>query len=157
MSDETVITDEYLDRLQAICDAATAGPWEVADCGLKGEVPEVIRREPDGDWAPIAVFEDVNGQWWCPDYEQNRPFIAASRTAMPLLIAEVRRLRGAILSFGNGNDFDWKVLGRIDELETENARLLGEVASAGKDGLAAGILIGEVAKDLRTGADLLEE
>ncbi len=125
MSDET-ITNDYLDRLQAICDAATEGPWEVADCGLKGEVPEVIRREPDGDWAPIAVFEDVNGQWWCPDYEQNRPFIAASRTAMPLLIAEVRRLRA-------------------------------QLAEAGKDGLAAGILIGEVAKDLRTGADLLEE
>ena len=29
MSDETEITDDYLDRLQAICDAATEGPWIV--------------------------------------------------------------------------------------------------------------------------------
>lgn len=39
------------------------------------------------------------------------------------LEAEVDRLRAAILSFGNGNDFDWNVLGRIDELELEIERL----------------------------------
>lgn len=44
------------------------------------------------------------------------------------LEAEVDRLRSAILSFGNGNDFDWNVLARIDELEVENERLRAELA-----------------------------
>jgi len=39
------------------------------------------------------------------------------------LRAEVERLKDAILTFGNDNDFDWKVLGKIDELETEVERL----------------------------------
>lgn len=49
------------------------------------------------------------------------------------LEAEVDRLRAAILSFGNGNDFDWNVLGRIEELELENEwlRILAERAYPG--------------------------
>lgn len=43
-----MITDDELDRWQALCDDATPGPWE---------------------------------------------FIVAARTALPMLIAEVRRLR----------------------------------------------------------------
>lgn len=39
------------------------------------------------------------------------------------LNTENLRLKSAIEKFGNGNDFDWNVLARIDELEQENAEL----------------------------------
>lgn len=45
-----------------------------------------------------------------------------------MLQRERDELRKAILSFGAGNDFDWKVLGRIDELERERDELRAKVA-----------------------------
>jgi predicted RNase H-like nuclease (RuvC/YqgF family) len=42
---------------------------------------------------------------------------------------EIMRLRRAIQLFGNGNDFDWNVLKRIDELEDEVTFLKSELAS----------------------------
>ena len=77
MSDETAITDDYLDRLQAICDAATEGPWVVSNCSAS--------------WSPKR-----GGR--CPVYfdGDNLQLAAASRTALPLLIAEIRRLKGML-------------------------------------------------------------
>ena len=126
------VTDEYLDRLQAICDAATEGPWESDTFHGDGIDPSghgvfVANSDPqpgnDNDYHHIAVCYLRRPP---SDNVSNSKFIAESRTALPLLIAEVRRLRA-------------------------------QLAKAGKNGIAAGILIGTVAKDLRTGADLLEE
>ncbi len=117
MSDET-ITDDYLSHLQALCDAATPGEWRTLYGGMEGDNYAVIGSR--SDVRPVCRIDPQ-------DYRQgNVHAIVVAHNALPQLIAEVRRLRGAILSFGNGNDFDWKVLGRIDELETENARLRGE-------------------------------
>jgi len=95
MSDET-ITDEYLDRLQAICDAATAGPWDgVISTGCVRYLgrPMESRGLQHGDYIAAAhgggdddPGRDVN----------NAEFIAESRTALPLLVAEIRRLKGML-------------------------------------------------------------
>ena len=59
-----------LDDLQKLCDAASPGPWQPWDC----------RLGKDGDY----------------DVSEDSFFVAAARTAMPELIAEVRRLREAL-------------------------------------------------------------
>ena len=107
MSEPTELTDDYLDRLQAICDAATEGPWIVCP------MPELA---PDGY---SLMFRGVGTDVYAKNPHatvagNNQEFTAESRTALPLLIAEVRRLRD-------------------------------EVASAGKDGIVAGIIIGGAA------------
>ena len=72
------LTDEKLDELQRLSDAATPGKWK------RGR-----------DSASAYVF-DAKGAWICTASRSvaDASFIAASRTALPALIAEVRRGRG---------------------------------------------------------------
>jgi hypothetical protein len=97
----TALTEADLDRLSAICDAATDGPWEVGAFGkVWGPVSDAGTEEQvDG---VVAVAErDVDGEieingWG--DFEReaaeaNARFIAEARTALPALVEEVRRLR----------------------------------------------------------------
>lgn len=107
MSDET-ITDEYLDRLQAICDAATEGPWEVED--VKGRsnvlgpiIPAVLyksgKRVGQIRIKPSRVQVTLPNMFFGGSMSEcDADFTAESRTALPLLIAEVRRLRGEVAS-----------------------------------------------------------
>lgn len=80
----TAAPDADLAELQRLCDAATSGPWEYADDASqvlfgKGTHGGVVCEFPDP--AADATENDAN-------------FIAASRDALPKLIAEVRQLRG---------------------------------------------------------------
>ena len=67
------MTQQELDALQGLCDGATSGPWRLGDDAdiFAGnvDIAHLLNSLPDAD------------------------FIAASRTAMPALIAEVRRLQ----------------------------------------------------------------
>jgi hypothetical protein len=73
------ITEEQLAEIEARANAATPGPWrESASCGLVSDHPHVTR--------------DV---WSIPKLDGDMPFIAAARTDVPALVAEVRRLRKA--------------------------------------------------------------
>jgi hypothetical protein len=70
------MTDEQLAELEALAEKATPGPWEIDDWfGI---------TNPDGD--------DVG----CVDSRESAELIAASRTAIPSLIAEVKRLRAVV-------------------------------------------------------------
>lgn len=112
MSDET-ITDEYLDRLQAICDAATEGPWYTVYTDDKDSMNAVYvgtverKNEHDGEHgmdgsrcgeivAATLIQQmprvDHDTELW----DENAEFIAESRTALPLLVAEIRRLKGML-------------------------------------------------------------
>jgi len=71
------MTTKELDALQALCDGATAGPW-----GSDTECARVYQDIGDGLILAIEIESIAD----CD-------FIAASRTAMPELIAEVRRLQ----------------------------------------------------------------
>lgn len=85
------LTDAYLNAMQARCDAATHGPWAAfikartiqVDIGDKahGKRPNIV------DWTGFdGCGLDLNKQ------RKNAAFIAAARTDMPRLIAEVRAL-----------------------------------------------------------------
>lgn len=68
-----------LDALEALCEAATPGPWENTD-------PRQIRHAEPNVYTGDAEIADVYGL-------ANSNFIAASRAALPDLITECRRLR----------------------------------------------------------------
>lgn len=77
-----------LDAILALADAADAAPWTTDPSTLyvhnaRGEVVasfEWLAQTPE-EWAQL---------------ENNAKFTAAARTDVPALVAEVRRLRGAI-------------------------------------------------------------
>lgn len=104
-----MLTDDQLAAWQALCDAATPGPW--------------VREHPTEpmltDWACVYTtnprfllrvhlplnLDAFRGshEWGTPEYHRgpeqpaaDADFIAAARKAMPALIAEVRRLRAAL-------------------------------------------------------------
>jgi hypothetical protein len=74
------MTNDELDRLQALADEATAGPWTAA-----ATVDEYGQRLHTVDVLPLTTFGEIE--------LNDAAFIAASRDAVPALIAEVRRLR----------------------------------------------------------------
>ena len=87
----TPMTDQDLDldRLEALANNATEGPWEafagavianVGKCTCYGG--SVYGHEQGCGYEIVAEAS-----------ESDAPFIAASRTAVPALVAEVRRLR----------------------------------------------------------------
>ena len=84
-----MIDDATLNEWQAVCDAATEGPWST----------DKPPKDRDG-WAQgVVVAATERGQCvYCSGEhgvapEANRKFIALARTVVPHLIAEVRRLR----------------------------------------------------------------
>lgn len=81
MSDDRM-TPARLDEITALADAATPGPWQAYFDGDR-----IIRWLEDNDFEYI-VDEPVENR-------ENARFIAAARTAVPELIAEVRRAREA--------------------------------------------------------------
>ena len=105
------MTDNELDRLDALAQAATPGPW------LQGMWSGICERPDHSPPHPgpteciytqylrtyrevlgyVSVAPDVTligghdqGAWLAPP---DAEFIAASRTALPALVAEIRRLR----------------------------------------------------------------
>jgi hypothetical protein len=115
-----MVTDADLAEWERLCREATPEPWRVGKplwrC-LQNPMParEADRVYTRSGWSDChaAVYRDdpagdyrredadlVAGMW---DYEEggilhpaNSAFIAAARTALPALIAEVRRLRAGI-------------------------------------------------------------
>lgn len=91
MGKGTTMTPARLDELQSLCDAATEGPWTHERPPRTGDFTE---------WMIIAAVAHNQGIYARPPggsfpYSDQK-FIAASRTAMPDLIAEVRRLRAIV-------------------------------------------------------------
>ena len=83
----TQITDAMLKEWESLCERATKGPWRINF----GD-----RHAPDECDIKIAGDIFILADMWGPNYEHCEPnaeFIAAARTALPLLIAELRRLR----------------------------------------------------------------
>ena len=76
------MTDAELDRLQVLADAATAGPW--------GTIPP---GGPNGAFWGICNRLGMIVAMRLTTSKADAEFIAASRDAVPALIAEVRRLR----------------------------------------------------------------
>lgn len=85
------MTDDDLDRIEALCEQATPGPWAFRDYR-----PDYNRgAEPygvEGEYQVAAVWES-------PD---DARLIATARTAIPALVAEVRKVRAAITAHRDG-------------------------------------------------------
>jgi hypothetical protein len=91
------MTDERLAELEGLAGAATPGPWKATEGEMCKEYFQVI-DVPTG----CEIIDKENGGCAsdpCPDdvffSPENARFIAAARTAVPELVAEVRRLREA--------------------------------------------------------------
>ncbi len=74
------MTKDELDRLDALANAATGGPWEVGD-------PYNSRTV-----SLVAVY-GLGMEVADTQTERDAAFIAAARSAVPALVAEVKRLR----------------------------------------------------------------
>lgn len=88
VSDAVPITDEQLAEWEALAEGATEGPWHVDD---------VLGWSIDG--ASGQYVAEVSGR-----HDPNAEFIAASREAVPALVAEVRRLREGIARLADEYD-----------------------------------------------------
>ena len=79
------MTQQELDALKALADAATPGPWE--------EVAE------SGEWWITSASDETASLYVIPDTglmnQADVDFIAAARAAVPALLAEVERLQVA--------------------------------------------------------------
>lgn len=87
---ETAMTDDELKAIEARANAATPGPWEVEqkEC--------TVLRAPNGPPSDQSLMGDEQYYPWTPDRIEDWQFIAATRTDVPALVAEVRRLREAL-------------------------------------------------------------
>lgn len=86
------MTDEELQAIRTRAEAATPGPWtEGAGTVAGGEVRELVIG-PDGRTI-IAMAYGGFGHPMPDCTREDRAFIAAARTDVPALLAEVERLR----------------------------------------------------------------
>ena len=81
-----VMTDADLDRWEKLAAEATPGPW------IRGMEHECVSHICSGR---AVIFEIKDSSFICDKHIENRAFVAASREAVPALVAEVRRLRPA--------------------------------------------------------------
>ena len=77
------MTPQELDALQALCDGATAGPW--INSG------DILFYHTAPDRSSVLLGDGEGGGAYAATCDLD--FIAAARTALPQLIAEVRRLQ----------------------------------------------------------------
>lgn len=125
------MTDEDLDRLQALADAASLPPWLPLDCVHEAHAWMVGNKPPVNlpkrivfAWQIIGGTGDDDG--WAVlhgqcDAEQCVPeradleFIAVARQAIPDLIAEVRRLRQQVVGHCERIAAQSEILSRMAE------------------------------------------
>ena len=121
-------TEADLARWEALADQATPGPWTARHRDSSNPTQDPARDGEHLGWHldPLAV----------PDRGQivrgaDAAFLAESRTAVPALVAEVRRLRDVLTRIADGDGYGsatecwcWDIAAdRIRELEAENRML----------------------------------
>lgn len=87
------MTDERLDELQRLADAATPGGWEARGTLVKTPPTPPTLEEMMGVTTRRVCVCEPSPYMGKAECEANAALIAAARTALPELIAEVRRLR----------------------------------------------------------------
>lgn len=98
------MTPSELSAIAARADAATPGPWFWADEAMYANAAPTPETRDDAGWdwrsgqprqiAPIRLIETDSGYY--PPREKDRAFLAAARSDVPALVAEVRRLQAAV-------------------------------------------------------------
>lgn len=124
------MTDDELNAMQALADAATKGPWEsYGDTGALWQ-PCSVRQCDDYDGPGIEICEAVSGA--------NAAFIGAARSFVPQAIAEIRRLKAELAVASDWRD-RWAGISEVQEqaweaLKTEMERLRALVEAAYLEG-----------------------
>lgn len=89
------MTQDELERLEALANSATGGSWQVGD-------------PYDGRTALLVAVYGMGMEVADTQTENDAAFIAAARSAVPALVAEVRRLRGLVReAFNEGFALGW--------------------------------------------------
>ena len=92
------MTADELDRLTALAAAATPGPWTHEPCEYS-RATQVSAKD-----APYGVVMDNETYYPQAVRAEDQAFCAAARDAVPALVAEVRRLRGALHQIARRDD-----------------------------------------------------
>jgi hypothetical protein len=100
------LTDDDLAELERLHAKATPGPWEVDTC----DDPDELRD--DGWYFIWSDHGQVTTHWHSRNSRTNHQLIAATRNALPALLAEVRRLR---LALQESDDAKWLLLSAATE------------------------------------------
>jgi hypothetical protein len=87
-----MLTDEQLAEWQALAEAATPGPWE-----LRGDGDAIVAGPELVAFAAPVGYSNSEIVFNTP---ADAALMALSRTAIPALIAEVRRLRALVAPHG---------------------------------------------------------
>lgn len=106
------MTDEELGRLEALAAAATPGPWRV-DHHVSPDLEGLyVGTDVPGENETIAYYQSVADSFaedLSPDavrrLHADLAFIAAARTAVPALVATVRKLRALVRAGGRSASY----------------------------------------------------
>ena len=82
------MTQQELDALKALADAATPGPWEHS----RAYNSSYVQFYSETEKRLLLVANVAETSWLNSDDQANAAFIAAAREAVPALLAEVERL-----------------------------------------------------------------
>ena len=126
---EQPITDQQLDEYDELCAAATPGPWAHTDSSA------IV--------APLSA-DKIADVWEPTGLSRNGDFIETARTAMPALIAEVRRLQALVAElepdsallaalYAAGVD-NWEGYDNAREEADARAELAAAASAAGESG-----------------------
>lgn len=129
------MTNEELDRLEALANAATPGPWAVRPLRYDdwGWVRAVGEEHDNALVAKAMAGRDYNSVQHRAEmtdpYAHNAAFIAAARDAVPALVktvhkrdAEIARLRALVKeAFAEGNSCGWEGRETIEDYWQESA------------------------------------
>ena len=96
------MTPEELDAIEQRANAATPGPWELVDWFSAVEPGRTDLGSPIGEVGCDLAIADAE-------------FVAAARTDIPALIAEIRRLRRELGRLSSLADEAFDALGWDDE------------------------------------------
>lgn len=131
-----MITDDKLREWEELADKATPGPWQACNgYSFPGAVIEGISEQHKVD----VVVDDGSYDEWGTGVQkkEDASFIAASREAVPALIAEVRELRAKLKILTNPSDGRCMEIGALrSALAAERERvkelrsILGPLAAA---------------------------
>jgi hypothetical protein len=99
------MTPQDLDRLDELAAKATPGPWEALELSMPGEALLRMGAEQSFSTRQVQVRD------------ADAAFIAAARTAIPALVAEVRRLRRRDAMLSESLWQAWKALHEHDTPE----------------------------------------
>lgn len=109
-----LLTGDRLEELLQIANAATCGPLEVTegDCHGDEENRWSVVKDVDGAMFFIATIENGAPGDTLNTERANAELFAASRTAIPALVAEIRELReiNALIHSGlrwTGDGYEW--------------------------------------------------